>query len=108
MSSCLLSYLGGVFDCAATISCGSDTVMDPITGWIIIQQSLTKHPTWYSRKNINEVDDIQCYTKPGDNAVNWKIVLPNNLIVPTIRWYHQVTGAPREQKALSTHTLTIL
>jgi hypothetical protein len=35
MSSCSLSYLGGVFDRAATISCGSDTVMDPVTGRII-------------------------------------------------------------------------
>jgi hypothetical protein len=35
MSSCLLSYLGGVFDRAATISCGSDAVMDPFTGRII-------------------------------------------------------------------------
>ncbi len=35
-----------------------------------LQQSLSKHPTWYSRKNINDVDDILCYTKPGDNAAN--------------------------------------
>jgi hypothetical protein len=35
MSSCSLSYLGGVFNCAATISCGSDAVTDPVTGWII-------------------------------------------------------------------------
>ncbi len=35
MSSCLLSYLGGVFDRAATILCGSDAVTDPVTGRII-------------------------------------------------------------------------
>ncbi len=35
MSSCSLSYLGGVFDRAATISCGSDAVTDLVTGWII-------------------------------------------------------------------------
>ncbi len=35
MSSCLLSHLGGMFDRAATISCGSDAVTDPVTGWII-------------------------------------------------------------------------
>jgi hypothetical protein len=35
MSSCSLSYLGGVFDRAATISCDSDAVTDPVTGWII-------------------------------------------------------------------------
>jgi hypothetical protein len=35
MSSCLLSYLGGVFDCVTTILCGSDAVTDPVTSWII-------------------------------------------------------------------------
>jgi hypothetical protein len=37
-----------------------------------LQQSLTKYSTWYSPKNINDVDHILCYTKPGDNAANWK------------------------------------
>ncbi len=57
-----------------------------------LHQSLTKHPTWYSRKNINDINNILCHTKPGDNAAYWKIVLPKDLIVPTIRWYNQVTG----------------
>ncbi len=35
MSSCSLSYLGGMFDRAATILCGSDAVMDPVTVRII-------------------------------------------------------------------------
>jgi hypothetical protein len=35
MSSCLLSYLGGMFDRAATILCGSDAVTDLVTGRII-------------------------------------------------------------------------
>jgi hypothetical protein len=43
-----------------------------------LQQSLTKYPTWYSCKNINDVNDIMCYIKPGDNAANWKIVLPKD------------------------------
>jgi hypothetical protein len=47
-----------------------------------------------SCKNIKDVKDILCYTKPGDNAANWKIVLPKDLIAPTIRWYHLVTGHP--------------
>ena len=47
MSSCLLSYLGGVLYHAAMISCGSDAVTDLVTGRIItplphdIAQSLT-------------------------------------------------------------------
>ncbi len=63
-----------------------------------LHQLLTKHPTWYCRKNINDVNDILCYTKPGDNAAYWKIVLPKDLIVPTIRWYHQVTGHPGNKR----------
>ncbi len=35
MSSCSLSYLGGMFNRAATILCGSDAVTDPVTGRII-------------------------------------------------------------------------
>jgi hypothetical protein len=41
------------------------------------QQSLTTHPDWYSHScKSNDVNNILCYTKPGDNAANWKIVLP--------------------------------
>jgi hypothetical protein len=36
--------------------------------------------------------DVLCYTKPGDNLSNWKIALPKELIKPTVKWYHQVTG----------------
>ncbi len=57
-----------------------------------LMQSTVKHPTWYSCKTINDVEDILCYTKPGDNATNWRIALPEDLILPTIKWYHQVTG----------------
>ncbi len=59
-----------------------------------LTQSAVRHPTWYSCKTINDVEDILCYTKPGDNAANWRIALPENLILPTIKWYHQVTGPP--------------
>ncbi len=38
-----------------------------------LTQSTVKHPTWYSRKTTNDVEDILCYTKPGDNAANWRI-----------------------------------
>ncbi len=49
---------------------------------------------WYSCKTINDIEDILCYTKPGDNAANWRIALPEELILPTIKWYHQGTGHP--------------
>ncbi len=39
-----------------------------------------------------------CYTKPGDNPFNWKIALPKELIKPTVKWYHQVTGYPGSKR----------
>jgi hypothetical protein len=68
-----------------------------------LHQSLTKHPTWYSHQNINDINSILCYTKPGDNAAHWKIVFPKDLTD-----HYQVVSSshrtPWEQKALSTHT----
>jgi hypothetical protein len=63
-----------------------------------LSQSVTRHPTWYSRKKINDVNGILYYTKPGDNAANWKIALPRDLIRPTIMWYHQVTRHPGSKR----------
>ncbi len=61
-------------------------------------QSTVKYPEWYSCKIINNVDDILCYTKPGDNPANWKIALLEDLTKPTIKWYHQVTGHPGSKR----------
>ncbi len=63
-----------------------------------LSQSLMRHPIWYSCKNINDVNDIFCYTKADNNAANWKIALPIDLIRPTIMWYHQVTGHPGSKR----------
>jgi hypothetical protein len=63
-----------------------------------LSQSLMRHPTWYSRKNINYVNNILCYTRPGNKAAHWKIVLPKDLIRPTIMWYHQLTGHPGSKR----------
>jgi hypothetical protein len=63
-----------------------------------LMQSAVKYPEWYTCKTINNVDDILCYTKPGDNPANWKFALPEDLIKPTIKWYHQVTGHPGSKR----------
>ncbi len=53
----------------------------------------SSYPEWHSCKtSINNVEDILCYTKPGDNPANWKVTLPEDLIKPTIKWYHQIAG----------------
>jgi hypothetical protein len=63
-----------------------------------LQQSVIRHPEWFNHKTFNEVADVLCYTKPGDNPSNWKIALPSELINPTVRWYHQVTGHPGSKR----------
>ncbi len=39
-----------------------------------------------------------CYTRPNENPSNWKITLPNELIEPTVQWYHQVMGHPGSKR----------
>jgi hypothetical protein len=63
-----------------------------------LQQSAIQHPEWYSRKNINTVANVLCYTKPNDNPSNCKINISNKLIEPTVQWYHQVTGHPGRKR----------
>jgi hypothetical protein len=63
-----------------------------------LQQLVTKHPECYSHKMFNNIRDVLCYTKIGGDPANWKIALPNELIAPTVRWYHQVNRSPLEQK----------
>ncbi len=63
-----------------------------------LQQTATKHPEWYSCKPFDQVTDVLCYTKPGDNPSNWKIALSKELIKPTVKWYHQVTGHPGSKR----------
>ncbi len=53
-------------------------------------QSTVKHPTLYSRKTINDVEDILCYTKPGDNAANWRIALPEDHTRWRVGWRNRV------------------
>jgi len=63
-----------------------------------LQQSATRHPEWYSCKDINSVANVLCFTRPNDDPSNWKITLPNELNEPTIQWYHQVTGHPGSKR----------
>jgi len=63
-----------------------------------LQQFTIRHHEWYSHKTFNNIPDVLCYTKPGDNPSNWKIALPRKLIGPTVNWYHQVTGHPGSKR----------
>ena len=63
-----------------------------------LQQSATRHPEWYSCKDINSIANVLCYTRPNDGPSNWKITLLNELIEPTVQWYQQVTGHPGSKR----------
>ena len=63
-----------------------------------LMQSTVRHPTWNSCKTINDVEGVPCYTKPGDNADSWRTALLEDLILATIKWYHQVTGHPGSKR----------
>ena len=49
-----------------------------------LQQSAARHPEWHCCKTFSNVDNVLCYTKPGDDPSNLKIALHNELIRPTI------------------------
>ncbi len=55
-------------------------------------QHATKCEDKYMRKRIGMVYAILCYVKPGGSPNNWKIALPENLLQPTIKWFHQVAN----------------
>ncbi len=50
----------------------------------------------YQDKYVNlqlddNVNDIICYKKDPDQP-NWKIVLPESILVDSVKWFHQVMG----------------
>ncbi len=56
----------------------------------------------YSDNYVNlqlddNVDDIICYKKDPTQS-NWKIVLPESMVVDTVKWFHQVMGHPGEKR----------
>jgi len=64
-----------------------------------LQQSATRHLEWYSRKDINSIANVLCYTRPNDNPSNWKITLPNELVR---RLYPTTENTPENMEAPKT------
>jgi hypothetical protein len=51
-----------------------------------------KNPDKYVNLQLDDdVDDIICYKKDPTQP-NWKIVLPESMVVDTVKWFHQVMG----------------
>lgn len=53
----------------------------------------------YFTKTFDDDIEIICYVKPGgDPELEWKIALAQNMIQPTISWFHQVLGHPGSKR----------
>ncbi len=49
----------------------------------------------------DDVDDIICYKKDSTQP-NWKIALPESMVVDTVKWFHQVMGHPGKKRLQET------
>ncbi len=57
-----------------------------------------KYPDNYVNLQLDDnVDDIICYKKDPTRP-NWKIALPESMVVDTVKWFHQVMGHPGEKR----------
>jgi hypothetical protein len=57
-----------------------------------------KYPDNYVNLQLDDnIDDIICYKKDPTQP-NWKIALPESMIVHTVKWFHQVMGHPGEKR----------
>jgi hypothetical protein len=61
-----------------------------------------KYPDSYVNLQLDDnVDDIICYKKDPTQP-NWKIVLPESMVVDTVKWFHQVLGHPGKKRLQDT------
>ncbi len=57
-----------------------------------------RYPDNYVNLQLDDdVDDIICYKKDPSQP-NWKIALPESMVVDTVKWFHQVMGHPCEKR----------
>jgi hypothetical protein len=61
-----------------------------------------KYPDNYVNLQLDDnVDVIICYKKDPTQP-NWKIALPESMVVDTVKWFHQVMGHPGEKRLRET------
>jgi hypothetical protein len=61
-----------------------------------------KYPDSYVNLQLDEdIDVITCYKKDPTQP-NWKIALPESMVVDTVKWFHQVMGHPGEKRLQET------
>jgi hypothetical protein len=57
-----------------------------------------KYPAYYVNLQLDDnVNDIICYKK-NPTQPNWKVALPESMVVDTVKWFHQVMGHPGEKR----------
>ncbi len=61
-----------------------------------------KYPDNYVNLQLDDnIDDIICYKK-DPTQLNWKIALPESMVVDTVKWFHQVMVHPGEKRLQET------
>ncbi len=61
-----------------------------------------KYPDNYVDLQLDDdINDIIGYKKDPTQP-NWKIVLPESMVVDTVKWFHQVMGHPGEKRLQET------
>jgi len=63
-----------------------------------------KWPQQYVYKRLDEsIEPILCYVRPNDNQdTQWRIALPEAMLLPSIKWFHQVLGHPGQKRLRET------
>ncbi len=63
----------------------------------LLAQQVKYQDNYVNLQLDEDVDNIICYKK-DPTPPNWKIVLPESMIVDTVKWFHQVMGHPVEKR----------
>jgi hypothetical protein len=61
-----------------------------------------KYPDNYFNLQLDDNVNYITFYKKDHTQPNWKITLPESIIVDTIKWFHQVMGHPVEKKLRET------
>ncbi len=102
-SGCHEDDLVGVIECYFNLPEISHPYCNPLNNahiWELQQQDTkllsvcTKYPDNYVKLKLDDdVNDIICYEKDPTQD-NSKIVLPDEMVLDTVKWFHQVMGHP--------------
>jgi hypothetical protein len=64
-----------------------------------LQQMKTKFPNQYREKQFSDNVRLIVHVKHGDNPdMQWKIALSRSMLQPTIKWYLEMLGNPRNKR----------